>query len=183
MTSGHGVNHSKPPGSEARLRVYLRDPQVAKRLRDMEAGKVPVDNEHDLPFLGGTTGKGSNWGLAFDRHLPKTIALKNMLTGKVDDVDPRLFLRWHEGFERALMDIFGLPYLRAHVFAELLEDQKVEEAGYDPAEYERKLRPMIKSDEAERIVSPPPRLDKRPYLQDHDQSDNAKAIRKRLAAA
>ncbi len=35
----------------------------------------------------------------------------------------------------------------------------------------------------ERIVNPPPRLDKRPYLQDHDQSDNDRAIRKRLAAA
>jgi len=177
VTYGHALSHSKPAAAEARLREYLRNPKIAKRLADMEAGKVPVDNDHDLPFLSGTTGRGSDWGLAFDRHLPATLDIG----GK--KIDPRLFLRWHEAFERSLMDVYGMPYLRAHVFATLLEHQKLDAAGVDHTAYEKALKPFIDSSEAEKIIHPPARLDKRPYQQDHDQSDNAKAIRRRLAAA
>lgn len=183
MSSGAGHKHSKPADAENTLRRYLVMPQIKKRLADLMAGKIKIDETHDLPFLGGTAGQGSNWELAFDRHLPRTIPLVNHNTGKVDAVDPRQFLMWHEGLERALMDFIGLPYLRAHVFATMLEHQKLREAGYDPAEYEKKLEPMIKADESEKIKSPPPGLDKRPYTQDHDPSDNAKAVRRKLHIA
>ena len=183
MTYGHATRHSVPPDAESRLRQYLRMPAIKKRLADLAEGKIEASNKYDLPFLSGTTGKGSQWGLAYDRHLPRTIPLKNRKTGKVDSVDPRQFLQWHEAMERVLMDVVGLPYLRAHVFAELLEHKKIDEAGYDHAEYEKALKPYIDTSEAEQIVDPPPGLDKRPYMQDHDRSDNAKAIRKRLGVA
>lgn len=177
MSSCRAHSHVKPDNAEAKLKEYLANAKVKARLKQIEDGKVRFDESHDWPYLAGTFGKASNWGIGFDRHLPKTLKAN----GK--SFAPREFLKWHEGLERALMDIYGLVYGKAHIFAIMLEHRKVKEADIEPAAYEKALRPYIKADEHERITKPDPSADLRPYTQDHDSSDNAKAVLRRMRMA
>lgn len=136
--------------------------KVAKAVLGNVTGRCPkIDHNHDVPYTAGYSNSGGT--IYVDRHVPKMLDVG----GKKVDVMP--FLELHEATEKAHMLKTGSDYQVAHKVATEAEHAAVRAAGFNPAEYEKALRPLIHGDEGEGGKDVPDDLDERPYKDEHDR--------------
>jgi hypothetical protein len=171
MSSGHHQRFHFGSGPDIHDKRWKRFDAIVteaihdKRVKDWLARPFEVVTRLDMPYLGGSSIGGER--VYLDRHLcapGKTVGVI-LVEGVAMNVRPPLIR--HERFEQCLEDVFGLPYLAndpddpsAHVLATIYEHRIVK----NPPAYESALRPFIKHDQHEKLVSVPGDYDIRPVL-------------------
>ncbi len=128
---------------------------VRKILRD-----VRLDRTWDIPYLAGYSNDAKT--IYIDRHLPKSFETR----GRRVFVDQYLIL--HESVEKSLLDELGLVYQHAHQIALRAEEAAVRAAQISWREYDQFMQKHIKVVGDERLMRIPPKLDIKPYHDEHD---------------
>jgi hypothetical protein len=131
---------------------YVTDPRFIKRMNE----KFKIDRNHDVPYVAGYSKNGKI--IYIDRHLP--------LMDDGRDVEKYLIV--HERTEKAIIDLFGLDYQRAHHIAMEQEKEAVKKAGIPWPQYEAHYRKYIKGCAHEKLQKLPKDLDLTPYKDEHD---------------
>jgi hypothetical protein len=157
MSSGH--NHQASPAvSNATMEKLLANPDIQRRLWAYEK----EDDAHDIPFIGGYSKDGKT--VYYDRSLPKLIELTQ--DGHKKEINPREFIRHHEMFEKAIIDVLGWSYFPAHAAATAYEKrhvlQRLGPEWWMP--YTHSMDGFADRDEHETVKSVPKDLDMAPYL-------------------
>ena len=165
MSAGHH-NVEMPRG-------YLSSQQIERYTNRADLHKhpiftAPISRDYDLPYLAGYSEAGDK--IYLDRHLPERIPIERH--GWRFIIRPDQFLRLHEEYEKALMDLLGLHYFLAHHIATSLERREVLAEGVPWDLYQDEMEAYVKHDELEKLESLPPDLDMAPY--------NAKPVNRRL---
>jgi hypothetical protein len=119
-----------------------------------------LDRTWDIPYLAGYSIDAKT--IYIDRHLPKSFVTR----GKRIYVDQYLIL--HESVEKALIDELGLVYQHSHQIALRAEEAAVRAAGVSWKEYDNFMQKYIKVVGDERLKRIPPKLDIKPYHDEHD---------------
>jgi hypothetical protein len=161
-----------------RARHALRGPDTAVSAAWLDRAmtairrRKAVDHAHDVPYLAGYATDGKT--IYVDRHLPRSYLARGGRRVRIER-----FLLLHEAIEKALIDEVGLHYQHAHQIATRAEQAAVRAEGLSWAEYDRFTQRYVKSLGSERVTRPPPDLDLRPYVDEHD-SDVLKRLRARM---
>lgn len=116
-----------------------------------------ISKEYDVPYLAGYSKDDKT--IYIDRHLPAKMP---------DGKDPIPHLVVHEKVEKALEDLFNLPYQEAHHIALHFEQQSVEKAGINWDSYSKFMDKYIKLDGHEKLQNVPKDLDLKPYKDERD---------------
>lgn len=158
MSTGHHHRSAAPGLNSQALDRLLEDKQLREKLHRYRE----TDRSFDLPYLGGYSKDGGT--VYIDRHLPDQLEVE--MDGRKRSINPVEFLRMHECFEKACIDALGYSYDGAHQAATGYERRAVltrlGPSWWVP--YSDALKPYIKADEHEKLVSIPPDLDWTPYL-------------------
>lgn len=144
-------NHTHPEHSDAQIRELKRllaDARVKKLL----ATQYRVNFSHPMPLTGGST---VEWGTFFlDPKLKRWFTV-----GKKADQDLAPSVLRHEVVEKALRQVFGMSYDRAHLFATVAERLEVERMGMNWGAYKRVMEGIVRTDEHERPKALPQGFD------------------------
>jgi hypothetical protein len=151
MSAGHRTHHDHSDSQIRELKRLLADERVKKLI------KTPyrVDLSHQMPLTGGST---VQWGKFFlDPKLKKTFMI-----GKKANQDLSPPVLRHEVVEKALRQVFGMSYDRAHIMATVAERLEVEKMGLDWETYKRTMESIVRKDEHEHPKSLPKDYDTGP---------------------
>lgn len=144
MSAGHHTHHEHTDAQRRELKRLLDDPRVKKLVES----HVRVNLSHEMPLTGGSA---VEWGTFFlDPKLKKRFTV-----GKKADQDLSGPVLRHEIVEKALRQVFGMSYDRAHLFATLAERQEVEGMGLNWHSYKDVMESIVRRDEHERPKSMP----------------------------
>jgi len=153
MSSGHN-HHGMGMGAHV-LEKLLHNQEIVQKLFQPHE----INKDYDVPYLGGYSVDGKT--IYLDRHLPDKITFN--VDGRDYSYYPITYLRYHEAFEKAVMDVLAWSYPSAHEAATGYERRAVIAGGLPWDGYQKSLKPYIKADEHEKLVKCPPDLDLRPY--------------------
>ena len=128
---------------------------------------VRLDFGWSIPYLAGYARSGRT--VYFDRDL------KRYFRG----IDVTDFLLVHEVTEKALIDLFGMPYQKAHHIATHFEAMAVRQHGLNWWSYIKFLKPQIKAADHKKITKVPKDLDLTPYKDEHEVKILKALMRKR----
>lgn len=179
MSSGHTETRQKVKVSDAFLMKVAEHPSLQAAVKEAKR----IDNTHDVPYLGGISKDGKT--VYIDRRLPRY----QDFAGKRMDVWKHIAL--HEAVEHALMTGLvpddhrlttdpkkaaegprkKLDYQKAHHIATRIEEAGVRHDGFSVAKYRARLRPWIRTADAESVKNPPPDLYEKPYTDEHDKTE------------
>lgn len=118
---------------------------------------TPV-HEAPVPLAGGTSKDGGR--IYMSPHLAEPITVRR-LDGTEAKVDARQFVAIHESVEKPLMD-HGLTYEQAHAIATKAEEDAVRSRGFDPVDYQAKVKPLVERARAD-AGRQPADLETKPY--------------------
>lgn len=149
-------------GSDA-LNCILND----KRFITYISRKIKLNFSYDVPYLCGYSKDGRT--VYVDRHLKRYYKYNGKTYDLVD------FLLVHEIVEKALIDLYGWHYSKAHHIATHIEALAVKQHGIDWWSYTKYLKPQIKTAYHNKIRKLPPDLDPTPY-----EDEGEKEILKKL---
>lgn len=137
VSSGHSTTYRHSETLVRELKRLLADERVKKLI----SGPIKVSFDHEMPLTGGSTVK---WGTFF-------------LDPKLKEAGEKFWepvLR-HEVVEKALREVFGMGYDRAHTLATCAEHEKVGEMGLNWRDYKNTMESIVRRDEHERPKSLP----------------------------
>lgn len=147
------------------IRLRLPDWFVSSLMLDRAVDaiirRLPLDREHDIPYLAGYSSDGRT--VYIDRHLPQSFLFR----GKRIPTDRYLIL--HEAVEKTLIDQLGLHYQHAHQIATRAEEAAVHADGVSWRAYDRFMQRWVKRAGDERLTKVPRDLDLKPYRDEHDR--------------
>ena len=141
-----------PKTTSATVHRYLSDPRFIKEFEQ----NYKVNRDCDIPYVAGYSKDDKT--IFIDRHYRK-------MMGKVD-TEPYVFI--HEKCEKAIIDIFGIDYQKAHHIATHLERMTIDRDGIDWDKYEHFVIKQYKHIGHEKLTKIPHDLDLTPYKDEHD---------------
>lgn len=144
MSAGHRTGHKQSTDFVREYERLMADPRVVKYL----ARSARTDLSHEMPLTGGSTIDGRTYFL--DPKLKRRYDV-----GKKKGQDLSAPVLRHERVEKALRDVLGMSYDRAHAFATHAEKQVVEGRGMDWTIYKDVMESIVRRDERERPKSLP----------------------------
>ena len=127
----------------------IADPSF--RARMAKVNTIPIIRKFDVPYLAGSS--TDNKKIYFDRQFNFNF------NGK----DISKYIRLHEVAEKAIMEIFRLPYQEANHIATHLEKLQVEADGINWNRYCDHIDPYIKQVRRDHLSNIPADLDLSPY--------------------
>lgn len=152
MSAGHHTSERHSVAMKRELAGLLADPMVKKLVE----GPIKVDFSHKMPLTGGSSVK---WGQFYlDPRLKERFTVGN----KANQDLSKPVLR-HEVVEKALRQVFGFSYDRAHAFATLAERLVVEAMGMSWAAYKAVMASIVRRDEKQQPKSFPAGFDFGPF--------------------
>lgn len=122
---------------------------------------VNVDRSYDIPYVAGYSTNDKS--IFIDRDLPKTYKDSQ---GKEHSVDP--FLVMHEATEKAMLDMWNMPYKLAHQISLRAEEASIRAARLEWKEYDDFMQKWISIIGDKKPSRVPPNLDLTPYLDEND---------------
>ncbi len=163
--------HPLAPHIKLRLPDWFVSSLMLDRAVDAIIKRLPVDRDHDIPYLAGYSTDGTT--IYIDRHIPRSFRFR----GRTIDTDRYLIL--HEAVEKTLIDQLGLHYQHAHQIATRAEEAAVRADKVDWRAYDRFMQQWVKLAGDERLTRLPDDLDLKPYRDEHD-TDLLKRMQKAM---
>lgn len=148
MSAGHQTEHHESAALGQELARLLADARVKKLMQRA----YRVDFSHPMPLTGGST-------VTWDRFFLDPRLKQRFSVGQRRDVDLSEPVLRHEVVEKALRQVLGMSYDRAHVLATLAERQVVKAMKLDWNAYKRVMSQIVRRDESERPKSMPKDFD------------------------
>lgn len=158
-----------PPALDAEAEDALANPLVQAEV----ARAKRIDARYDIPYLAGYNRDGSV--IYFDRRLPESLQVGGHA------VRVLTYLTLHEATEKALIDVGGLSYQRAHAIASRVEHDAVAADGLNWAQYSAAVAPYVFEAEHENVSRVPRDLDLKPYEDEKDRAALQKMMRDPIA--